>query len=387
MGFMVTRQQYRNRKTGAISADHNDILPKILTLNRQFKPSRENMTTPFREVELMPAGKVINSEMRSVFAEKPSTIKQTKGELCKKLISRLKKVVSENWDSKAVNIVMHSSGLDSRILSWTIKRLHDERGNNWLGRVVFICSNPEAQSFKSIFRHVGWKPEQCFIPQDEEQGITYAPILSDFKNGWRTCSGTWMYPINMFYYLPVLALKYYRLSANKVHFWTGLMGNELAPFASTKEGNRLAHQYNCLYYFGDFCARPAFGDRYIRPFTDLEYLQLVARSTVRLGSKYFRAILLEAMDPKLSRFVNLNSAGHRAYHIPEKALHVATHEYDRSWYGWKMHRKLIFPSWPLKRHSSQKKYWSMYFSPLSHWGLASLCEHLLENGYKIEWGK
>lgn len=376
MGFMVTRQQYRNRETGEVSANYTDILPKILTLNRQFKPSKENLITPFREVELMPSKKVINSEMKSVFAEKTSTIKQTRAELCKKLIARLKEVISENWDSKAINIVMHSSGLDSRMLSWLIKRLHKERGN--LGRVIFICSNPEAQSFKSIVQHIGWNTGQCFIPKDKEQGVTYSPILSDFKSAWRKCNGTWMYPINMFYYLPFLALKHYHLSADRVHFWTGLFGNELAPFASAKD-NRLAHQHKNLYHRGDFGARPAFGNRYIKPFTDLEYLRLVVKSTVRLGREHFREVLLGAMDPKLLRFANLNKAGHRAYRLPEKALHIAVREYGKSWYARQTGQKLTFPKW-----NPQNKYWHSYFSPLSHWGLASLCEYLLENGYKIK---
>lgn len=378
MGFMITQQQYRNRKTGEISANYIDILPRVLTLNRQFKPSRENLTTPFGEVELVSAKKVINSGMRSVFAEKPSTTKQTKTELCKKLILRLKEVVSENWDSKAINIVMHSSGLDSRMLSWLIKRLHKERGNDWLGRVIFICSNPEAQSFKSIVQYVGWNTGQCFIPNDKEQGITYSPILLDFKNAWPACSGTWMYPINMFYYLPLLALRHYHLSADRVHFWTGLFGNELAPFASMKHGSRLAHQHKDLYYRGDFSARPAFGNRYIKPFTDLEYLRLVVKSTIRLGREHFREVLLGVMDTKLLRFQNLNKAGHRPYHLPGKALHIAGHVYERSWYGRKIHRKLIFPKW-----NPAIKYWHSYFDPLSQWGLASLCEHLLAGGYKI----
>lgn len=382
MGFMITRQHYRNRKTGQVSTNYIEILPKVLTLNREFKPSRKstgNSMTPFKEIELVPAEEIVNSEMRSVFAEKISIIEETRAQLCEKLISRLKEIVSENWDSKAINIVMHSSGLDSRMLSWLIKTLHNEYGNDWLGRVIFICSNPEAESFKSIIDYVGWNADQSFVPEDEEEGATYSLILSDFRNAWRKCNGRWMYPINMFYYFPTLALKYYGLLGHRVHLWTGLFGNEIAPHVSGNDGNRwLTHQYKWLYHLSAFSARPAFGNRYIKPYTDLEYLRLILISTVHLTPQRFREVLLRTMDPELLRFPNLNAAGHRTYHLPEEALDFAVRQYERSWYGREIYRKLIFPKW-----NDTSTIWDLYFSSLNHWGLASLVEHLRKNGYKI----
>lgn len=74
---------------------------------------------------------------------------------------RLMNHLRQHWDASHPNLVSHSSGYDSRILSQCLVVLRNEGFD--LGEVHFRCRPPEQESFLALMKRQGWDPSQYSV--------------------------------------------------------------------------------------------------------------------------------------------------------------------------------------------------------------------------------
>lgn len=369
--------------------DYVSVLPKKLTLDsvyiarqfhlrdtsnwvdRHFRTDYKDHTTLFKEVSIVPADEIITEEMREVFNAKIGTLNMTKEHFLKCLQLELEQVVEHNWKPNIVHAVFHSSGLDSRMLSWTIRNLYRRNGSDWLGKVLFMCTKFEGPEFRKIMQFEGWKPSQYFVLDENTPDEEYfAESILNFKNAWREHNGVSDVPKDVCYYLPKRA-QHKGLLPEHIQLWTGYGGNNLVCRANnTGGGDAVEEEFRDAYlsYIG---SRPWKGDEVVMPFLDIGYLKLIISSSIRLGHS-IRPELIKSMSEPLSKFVNLNNKHLIKKPVSEDLMTQALKDYQSSWYG-----KNVGPE-------AKPKYKTTDYQPFwAHWTAASLCQYLLEDDYAI----
>ena len=359
-------RQYYKSELG-MGTDYVSLLPKNLTIRRNFSAKRfdKRGITVFKEVSVLPF-----SEALSMWGELFYTMidrKENKEQLLERARSRLAREIFDSWIPNCSHLVLHSSGLDSRMISWTIKELHKKYGDKWLGNVVFVCSKWESSEFKKIMQYEGWNESQYLCPY-EELGPTdyYKYSLLDFENAWKFSNGISAIPVNLFWYLGSRA-KELGMLPGKVQTFYGQWGNTVMDETSNDDIKKKIE----MFYYSVLFARPIFGDETILPFLNPMYIAAISSSSVKLG-KELRFELLKSMDSRLAEFVNLRSDGDRHRKISDEIINQMITDYDSSWYG-----KNIQPGKRPKHKTTEfQDFWS-------YWTTASLCEYLLRSGYKI----
>lgn len=370
---MIIAKQYYRSKLG-MGPSYVDLLPKNLTIDPDFTARRfsERRNTLFKEVVVVPASEIITPPMRRLFNAKP-TRKETKREFFQKLIARLRAYILEVWDPEKDHVILHSSGLDSRMISWTIKRLHNEFGDKWLGNTVFTCSKWEDSCFNGIMQYEGWDKSQYVVPNEAKHKTRYyESSLVDFDGAWERC-GVSAIPVNLFWYLPEHAQKLGYVG-DDIQTFTGQWGNSIFDWGneSPEAGENFRKMYK-MFYWSVLFQRPMKGEL-THLFADSELGYLVSSSTVRLG-KRLRPELLAFMDKRLATFTNMRSDGDRHQKIADDIINKMIADYRASWYG-----KNIAPQARIKHKTTEFQPW------YSRWTSASLCKHLLKSGYTIRKG-
>ena len=156
---------YRKLKYKSIEGEGNflDILPKTLTYQMGKKVWSETQSkTIFKEV--------------TQYCEKVDD-----GDYCYLKDKNWKKIiftafvesVDKLWDNSKQQVVSHSSGYDSRILSMAIKELGKD--------AIFVEIGGEGEYFRKVMSYFGWK-DHIVVPQILDMDITsiweqfYAPV-------------------------------------------------------------------------------------------------------------------------------------------------------------------------------------------------------------------
>ena len=80
----------------------------------------------------------------------------TEDEFIRKFIKAFKETVRDIWDKNKYHIVLHSSGYDSRMLSWTIKQLN-------LSDLTYLCMEPEWDEFYPIMEYIGGEHHKMVV--------------------------------------------------------------------------------------------------------------------------------------------------------------------------------------------------------------------------------
>ena len=171
MDFMWLLRRYRNLETGRESTLYFEACEGLerLTLRRDFYcalPHGKWCIDPFCEVVTMPPGEV--KRVTEITPRENTNLGHIIQAICDTLV--------ELWEPGKTMVILHSSGYDSRILSGCIRKLQKERGDAWLGDVLFLCNRWEGKSFLEIMRLQGWKKSQYAVydegPDDEHYRIS-----------------------------------------------------------------------------------------------------------------------------------------------------------------------------------------------------------------------
>lgn len=348
------------------STDFIEALPDKLTLRKDIPAylmksfSEYKTDTIFYEVSI---NKYQHSREALQFLQEPVTEIKDLDEL----YQALKKAVYENWDVSKIHIIGHSSGYDSRILSNIIKELTLEYGQQWAGKIYFVEVLGEGEQFKNIMQKQGL---DGLIYKENYQPSLYHHYSFDFETFWQKFNGLSAFPINQWYD----AYKYFNeqgiLPSNDIQGITGYGANESMEIALKKIGfaNYYEwHHYLQLQYFKEW------GGDWIYPYWDWD-VQKVIRGCIMWKDKTRLAkYLADQITPHLKgipqiSIKQLKKMGYRT--LDKSIIQYMIKKYDKSWYGKQV---------PIKIMNDQIDYFPWFYQ----FNIASLCEHLLEQGYKI----
>lgn len=358
------------------SMDFVSVLPDCLTLDKSYRSARflQKHRTLFREVNFAKIDDATTPWMRAVFDRPIGVYQQTQEELFRDMHDAFLSYVADNWESDCFHVVLHSSGYDSRYLSWALRELFDEKGSDWLGDVLFICSKWEGYTFKRIMRYEGWHDSRyVVIDEDLPDNEYYSNTLLDFRNAWREYNCYCAIPVNITYWPVKRAIQQGLVPDDElIQTWTTQWGNTVQDDGNGPHGGKGIEALYEQFYYSILGARPTYGDYICKPFESIDFADVVIRSSVRLGYS-LRTAYLQWLDPTLAAFTNMNADGDRHRKIAPHIMDQVMRDYHNSWYG----RDLFPNAQPEHATTEFQTFWH-------HWTAASLCEYLRDSGYKIK---
>lgn len=127
-GKIIFRNKYLNNRDSKSVNFMKNIESGPLTLDRNYNYLNANTAkTPFKEVSIIDWKKLFNIENINSFIDSNDRHKKPFLNL-QKVIDTLYEYIYNVWDSSKFNLMFHSSGYDSRILSYLIKKVYDKKG-------------------------------------------------------------------------------------------------------------------------------------------------------------------------------------------------------------------------------------------------------------------
>jgi len=257
------------------------------------------------------------------------------------------------WDSERFHLVLHSAGWDTRMMSMALYALYQERGDRWLGNVVFVeCAN-EADTARQVIQTIGWDDSLFRVYGDHEAGLNFATAWQHMDGGMRA------YPFNMWWEVPQWAG-----APGDAQCWSAFSGNNAVNSAIQ---NKLKWSFRTMPEAA-LSALPLRND-WIFPFVDLEFMRTLAEWGKGQRPGWCTADVVRTLSPSVG--VIENPSGVRPVEISDAIFERAVADYQASWYG-----QLRPDVLPVQR-LDYDRWWG-------HWGLASLCEELLAGGYEID---
>lgn len=367
--YHICNRIYENVVTGKRSefiAEALEGLPTV-TLNRAFVcpiPKSQGFwhTDPFVEVH------TVNPET----LPRLRGVKPQPGDI-DTLIAAICDAIAAVWEPDKVHVVFHSSGHDSRVLSTCIRKLYREGRIG--GDALFLTNRWEAAPFLEIMRLEGWEPGQYAVcatgPASEHYGRTL-----NFARYWYTNNA----PIpmlgnvlaNMAEWAQVAGLlsedgrvQYFNghgaeIGVEREGAWTWRGSAEATAAAIYANGTR-------FYYWGGMVNCP--GNTHAH-FVMAEEGVANAALGCNVG-KYKRQAIANRLCPEIQ-------------HIPRMAISDGKHPVSdgiRKWaegdYAGSYYAKLTKTTWTAPAASAFDARWAA-------WGLASLVEHLHQQGVEIK---
>jgi len=373
MNFLPTETVYECSKGRSKNYTSLAFQYDALTLNRNFVRHRfgTDKRTPFKEIAVASFKSVMDDDYKALMNVRRGQVFEGRAAFFSRIRAALKNAIEECWHPTAAHLMFHSSGLDSRVISFLLKELHREHGDDWLGTVVFCCSKWEGRVFKEIMKYEGWEPHQYMVAYEEQSDHDYyASSLLNFDGAWEWADGASPLAVNLYWY-PALAAIEAGLIDRPIQTWSGQRGNGVFDYGSLKNGALSLDESTREFYNSILTRRPTYGDYDVRPYVAVPLVKVVFESSITLGHK-LRPLLVEYIDSDLAQFVNMAADGDRHRRIADWILAQMRHDYGASWYG----QKVKPNAKPKHRTTEFQDFWY-------HWTLASFCEELRRREIEI----
>ena len=187
--------------------------------NRNRFPMEEGWG--FNEISMVPYNEASNIKklgLDDIMTVRPTNTSFNKQEW----LSAMDRATDESWDPSKFNLVFHSSGYDSRIISHFIRKAYERRP----GKILFVCMEPEGEPFKKIMNYQGWDETQWAI---YDMFADPFKLWFDFYTSWEGLNGPRLMPHNGF----DVCIKYLQIlekvpkDLSNVVLWHGVDMNEL----------------------------------------------------------------------------------------------------------------------------------------------------------------
>lgn len=302
-------------------------------------------------------------------------------------LQAITQVIERDWNPDKFNVCLHSSGYDSRIISGILMKLREKHGWGWIGKILFLCNEPEGKIFKRIMKWEGWKPSQYHV---YKEGVTvdYREELLGFRNIWKWVNG-YDLPWNVSGCMVEDAKRRGVIPENaEIHALGGRYGNEIENINRGKYNrlkvikknvklgrfpNPLADKLVRGWYYGRdisaICsAMPV--NKFKLPYTDIDVAPHFTnrRNILRKISKE-----LYAFPRLVDKVINSPPNWFGAPKALSKSLRKKiARDFNDSWYAKNRNPQKLALSPKLDR----LRWWRNYV-------VASTCEHLQELGVKV----
>lgn len=368
--YATAERLYRNLDTGETSLRIYDVVKDRVTLNPAFSCGGRQGTwksSPFREIEVV-AQKAL-PEIADMEIHRLSSTG-----ILQRLYDRIYSSIEHSWDTDAFHVVFHSSGYDSRIISGIITKLCKENGKEWLGRgLLFLSNRWEASSFRLIMDALGWSSYH-YAAFDQGSAQDHFALSLNFATCWRPTNAPTPCAGNLRWYLVAWAQEKGLIPGDIscVQGYTGLWANETWNAFLLGDKDKWIERYEDWYIYNQMAALPWKIPVMEYPLSDLKVLEILPSVSNYKGDD-LRCIMAEFASPQtrhIPRF-GFDDWGHK---ISGKVRKECAESYSKSWYGKHVKPKLTIPS-----TSGWSNEWGYY-------GLASLCERLIQDGVKVKKG-
>ena len=345
-----------------------DVLPKKLTLvpiDGRFYPrtcARPAQETIFKEVQYKSFS---NSEEMLELINRPKHPPTD----TKDMYYILKEIIRKTWISEKFHIIGHSSGVDTRIICKAVRELTEENGEEWAGDVLYVENGGEGDLFMQIMDTLGQRGIAYNI--DAEPGLYHKPFLG-FKEFHEKFNGPSSYPLNQWYdCYKLLNEEGVIPKESDIQGYTGYGANETQEKA-VRGGKGYAWYFAWVHSL-QLSLFKHWGGDWIHPFLEMDFLHaLETNVTCTTQRQRFNITLAAEMVPEINHIPHIHTRevvrkGYR--HVDEKFLSDMYKTYRKSWFG--------------SRHDVNTEAFIEYRQWWFHVYVASLCEHLIGEGYEI----
>ena len=346
--------QLRRSYTNGESTSHiiTDLIDKEVKING----------LGFENIKLVPCDEALNlndiEELSDIMWKRP------KKEFDEhEWLSAIEQTVESEWDPSKFNLVMHSSGYDSRVISHFLTKVHSRKP----GSILFACIEPEVDEFMKIMNYQGWEKHQ--LATYDKLSDPYKLIFK-FSTAYKGLDGTAEFPVNIF----EVCIKYLQRirklpkDLNDVVLWSGIHMNEL--FRSVKP---LAPSLKVSY---SHRITPILGitlPTIVAPVVSIPSLRAIFSKSRNVNWKW-REFSVRELDPKLAEFPKLRSP--TGLDIPSDVVGRMVNDFKSSYYYKHVNQIPIPEITHTHFPEGNKGFWRV-------WTFASLVEHLVKNKVKI----
>lgn len=319
----------------------------------------------FRSIKLIPYIEALGlndiDELADIMWKRPKT-----GEFDSlEWLEAIGRAVELEWDPSKFNLVYHSSGYDSRIISHFLCKSYKRRP----GPILFVCIEPEGDQFKKIMKYQGWDESQWAIYDKFANPFN---LLFNFNTVWKGFNRPSKFPMNMsttcIEYLQIL--EKVPMDLSRVVLWTGLHMNELFKSPRTLAQTirrRYSHDWHTVW--GPTCSA------IIAPILSIQSLRAIFSKPRRERFRNQKGAV-EMLDPGLANIGNWRPVPERP--IPPLVSNRMIEDFKSSYY-YRFIKQVPIPE--NITNSYFKGNWAFW----RIWTFASLVEHLVESGVDVRY--
>ena len=284
--------KYKNIETGKTSYIFNDVISDNVEIDLKF--IHKFSTTLNHDNETFIKNIIIDYEIpnEKLLPQKP--IKQS--EYIEKVLKALKENIIRTWDPERNHLMFHSGGYDSRVISYILSQLREEKGKDWIGKLNFICWEPEGDIFKQIMKFEGWNESQYHIYNECIEDKNYQNDIIEFSNCWKHSNGSCP-PVVLF---SAAYNQFKEIIGDNPQIYQALYFNEVfrRPYIYFKE------QFSRIYFRNPIIQQFTLHEIPFIPVVSEEVSQIVMNFRTEL--KNLRIKILETLCPELYKLPNVN---------------------------------------------------------------------------------
>lgn len=380
-GYSQTRKYH---SIEGISSKIINVVPKKLTLYPVLNPiiyrdavPGENTKTIFEEVGIMPFEEANpHAHEQLSYYQDLKTEEVSEKEYADVLWDRLLESIYELWDPDKFHLMFASSGYDSRLIAAAVERLYVEKEEVWLGDILFIEADGEAEDFRKNIHAVGWPNNLLYVYNDDASDHEYHRASFDFNTAWEKLNGIGGFPVN-FNWEATDWLERRKLipDAKDRQQFFGYSSNEIA--LTVLSGKSLLDYFKKAYY--QSLGGPVVPGGTTCPFKNINLMEAIVvygKGHLTSGTGVSKLVLKHKTPPEV---YEPRSMIHReklttTRFISQTILDGAYLDYRDSWYGKQ------FPNVIPARQVQYSHWWAS-------WCVASFCEYLLNTGHEIRVGR
>jgi hypothetical protein len=299
------------------------------------------------------------------------------GKMAKEIVAGIRQHLETYWDSSKVHIMPHSSGFDSRIVSYIIKQIAEERGKDWLGEIYFFCLAPEVSDYYEIMDWMGWSRDKALAFDSPKDPIDFHLDIIDFDRVGGVIDEAFRVMRVGDYFRQLLNT----LSVKKedVQFVSGVFGDETALNA----WNLPNFATRWVFEFG--APENSFCSSHLFPYVSYPVLDVWTKYNRPLPKDKFKLVQCDQLHPKLRNFVNYRMrviAGEISKEMPEwkfspGACAKIRGDFEASWYYHNVpEAKSVKVEDRYRGGTAITPFWNHYLR-------AAICENIIRRGCKI----
>jgi len=358
----------KNTVTGKASNHILNVVSSPLALNPRYIATQDGgSNTLFEEIVAVPYEEVLPTlYLKALLQLKPNSNRVSLSTFIDTFIRTLTIYIEKVWQPNKFNVILHSGGWDSRILSAILRRIYMKREADF-GKILFACYGEECSVLPEIMNIEGWSRNQyASIPRDDN----YFSHHFNFQKAWWFLNGSSPYPVNDLFwtYKALSSQGKIPRDPRKIQFWSAVYFNEVFMYLHSVKPNPVEFFINRYYNFWATNLISGLPFVFAEPVLNYKTLKCIVESQVDL-SEDIRARIMLKISPELCKVPRKTNPIRIV--IPQKHRLKIETDYSTSWYG-----KNIQPDIKRDMRLIHSPWWSA-------WSSASLVEYLIQKGVTV----